>query len=103
MKRLSDEHTSRIAARARALSDVTRVRIIDLLARAELSVGRVAEALASQPSMISKHLQVLHREGLVDRRRDASTVIYSIADDGVVEWCHYLARPRLRAGAEKAS
>lgn len=91
MKRFSEEQTRRIAARAHALADETRVRIIDLLARAELPVGRIASALSSEPSTVSKHLQVLFREGLVDRRRSASTVIYSIADTGVVEWCRYFA------------
>jgi len=97
MKRLSDEQTRCIAGRAHALADVTRVRIIDVLARAELPVGRVAAALASEPSTISKHLQVLFREGLVQRRRSASTVIYSIADTRLLDWCRYLARPQIRS------
>jgi DNA-binding transcriptional ArsR family regulator len=100
MNRLSHEHTRRIAARSQALADVTRVRILDVLARAELSVGRNATALSSEPSTISKHLQVLFREGLVERRRSASTVIYSIADSNLVKWCHYLATPRLRSRSE---
>ena len=97
MKHFSEEHIRRIAARAHALADETRVRIIDLLARAELPVGRIATALASEPSTVSKHLQVLFREGLVERRRDASTVFYSLADDGVVEWCRYFAGRQIRS------
>ena len=92
MTRLSDAQTRQIAARARALADVTRIRIIDVLSRADLSVGRIAEALALEQSTISKHLQVLFRAGFVERQRSASAVIDSLGDRQVLEWCRYLAR-----------
>jgi DNA-binding transcriptional ArsR family regulator len=95
MKRLSDEHMRRIAGRARALADVTRLRIIDLLGRTELPVGKIATSLEAEPSTVSKHLQVLFREGLVERRRSASTVIYSIADAELIDCCRYLAERRI--------
>jgi DNA-binding transcriptional ArsR family regulator len=102
MTRLSDEQMRRIVGRARALSDVTRVRIIDRLGRAELPVGRIAASLQSQPSTISKHLQVLFREGLVQRRRSASTILYSINDRSVLEWCRYLAAACLGISATRS-
>jgi DNA-binding transcriptional ArsR family regulator len=95
MTRLSDAQTRLISARAHALADVTRIRILDVLSRAELSVGRIAAALSLEQSTISKHLQVLFRAGFVERRRAASTIIYSLVDDRLLEWCRYLAR---RAG-----
>jgi hypothetical protein len=45
--------------------------------------------------MISKHLQVLFRAGLVVRRRSASAVIYTIAAEDLSQWCRYLAAARL--------
>jgi DNA-binding transcriptional ArsR family regulator len=99
MRPLSDEQTGRIVARGHALADATRVRIIYLLAKSELTVGRVAAALAAEPSTISKHLQVLYRAGLVARRRSASTVVYSLEDQELIEVCRYLARPRSRPDA----
>jgi DNA-binding transcriptional ArsR family regulator len=103
MKALSPEHISRITRRAHALADVTRIRIVQALARTELPVGRIATALASEPSTISKHLQVLFREGLVTRRRAASTVIYAIADDGVLDWCRYFAQASVGSGRQITS
>jgi DNA-binding transcriptional ArsR family regulator len=94
MRRLSDEQTSLIVTRARALADATRVRILDVLARGELPVGRIADALSSEPSTVSKHLQVLFGAALVERRRSASTIVYSIADRGLMTWCRYLAGAR---------
>ncbi len=92
MTRLSDAQTRLIAARAHALADGTRIRIIDVLSREDLSVGRIAAALALEQSTISKHLQVLFRAGFVERQRSASAVIYSLVDRRLLEWCRYLAR-----------
>ena len=97
MARFSDAQTRLIASRAHALTDVTRIRILDVLSRAEQPVGRIAAALAQEPSTISKHLQVLFRAGFVERRRLASTVIYSLVDARLLEWCRYLSHRIVKA------
>jgi ArsR family transcriptional regulator len=80
-----------IAERSRAIGDPTRVRILDVLSWAPQPVGQIAEALACEPSTISKHLQVLFHAGLVDRRRAASAVIYSLVDASLAAWVRSLA------------
>ena len=95
MRRFSDQQIHTIAARARALGDPTRVRILEVLAQGELPVGVIATAVDSLQSTVSKHLQVLFHAGLVERRRSASAVIYSIADPEVLEWCRYLGSQHL--------
>ena len=77
MRPLSGEHIFRIVARGRAMGDATRVRILNVLSRGEQPVGQLAQTLATEPSTVSKHLQVLFNAGLVFRRREASAVIYS--------------------------
>lgn len=103
MRLLSDDHIRRIAGRAHALADPTRVRIVHTLAKSELAVGEIASALDSEPSTISKHLQVLFREGLVVRRRSASAVIYSIADPRLLDWCRYLSGRQISAAPRTVS
>ena len=98
MKQLSDEHVSVIANRARALGDPTRVKILYVLARGEQAVGSIASAISAQQSTVSKHLQVLFHAGLVERRRVASAVIYSLASEDLVEWCDYLGQRQLADG-----
>jgi DNA-binding transcriptional ArsR family regulator len=95
MKRLTNEQITRIVERSRALSDATRVRILDALARTESPVGQLAAQLDSEPSLISKHLQVLFHAKLVARRREASTVIYSIAAPELLDCCRYLGTVEL--------
>jgi DNA-binding transcriptional ArsR family regulator len=99
MRRLSNEQVTRVAERSRALSDVTRVRIVEALSRAEQPVGQLAAALECEPSMISKHLQVLFHARLVQRRREANAVIYSLSADTLVQWCRFLGATDLHASA----
>jgi DNA-binding transcriptional ArsR family regulator len=53
-----------------ALSDPTRRRILDLLARAELCVTELANSFPVSLPAISKHLRVLEKAGLIRRERD---------------------------------
>lgn len=95
MKALSADQVRLISGRARALGDPTRLRILDSLARAEQPVGQIAAATATQQSTASKHLQVLFHAGLVNRRREASTVFYSLAGEGLLDCVRFLGRRQL--------
>lgn len=92
MRSFSREQVELIAARARALGDATRVRILWVLRRGEHPVGRIAEAAGTQQSTASKHLQVLFHAGLVERRRSAATVIYRIAAPDLLTLLRYLGK-----------
>jgi DNA-binding transcriptional ArsR family regulator len=96
MPSFSNDQIARIASRARALGDPTRVRILQLLARSEHAVGHVASAIGTEQSTVSKHLQVLFNAGLVQRRREASAVIYSVDIPELPALCHFLAQRSLR-------
>jgi DNA-binding transcriptional ArsR family regulator len=99
MRTLTDEQVALVAGRSRALGDATRVRILTVLSRGEQSVGQLAEALETQQSTISKHLQVLFHAGLVQRRREASTVFYAAASAELMVWLRLLASRQLQHAA----
>jgi DNA-binding transcriptional ArsR family regulator len=80
-----------IAGRFRALSDPTRLRIVDQLRRNdELSVGQLTEALGTSQQNVSKHLAALRAEGFVSRRKLGTSSLYRIADPAVLELCDQL-------------
>jgi DNA-binding transcriptional ArsR family regulator len=89
MKRpLTPEAAELIARRFLALSDPTRLRLVDVLReRGEASVGELAEALGASQQNVSKHLATLHSEGFVSRRKQGTSSIYAIADEGVFDLC----------------
>ena len=61
----------------RALSDVTRQKILQLLAREELNVSELVEILHQPQSTISRHLRVLREAALIRDRRHGTSTLYS--------------------------
>jgi ArsR family transcriptional regulator len=62
----------------RALSDPTRLRIIALLERSELSVNELQEITRMGQSRISTHLGLLQESGLLESRREGKRTFYKI-------------------------
>ncbi len=74
---------TRMAELFKALADPTRVRIISLLAHAELCVGDLCLALGmSQPS-VSHHLKLLRLLRIARTRKEGQHVFYALLDDHV--------------------
>src|SRR5690242_5809071 len=53
-----------------AIADPTRRAILALLSRGDITVGDLAEKFPISLNGVSKHVKVLERAGLVDRRVD---------------------------------
>jgi ArsR family transcriptional regulator, lead/cadmium/zinc/bismuth-responsive transcriptional repressor len=83
-KLLRDDDAAALAETFKALGDVTRVRMLDALSRAELCVGDLAELLGSSESAVSHQLRLLRSLRLVRARRDGRLVYYSLDDDHIV-------------------
>ena len=62
----------------RALSDPTRLRIIALLEREEISVNELQEVTRLGQSRISTHLGLLQDAGLVQSRREGKRTFYRL-------------------------
>jgi len=81
----SEYDRQRYAAIGRALSDPKRLCVLESLAGGELSVGDLSTKVGCQVPNMSQHLAVLRSAGLVQSRRDGSTVLYRLADVRVLE------------------
>lgn len=81
-----DDHISlHLANLFSALSDPTRVRIIDLLLDDELSVGSIAEQLGMTESAVSHQLRGLRLQRIVRARKQGRQVFYCLDDEHVAE------------------
>jgi|ERR1700722_2161910 len=69
-----------VASRFALLADPTRVQLLTLLEHDEMPLQKICDQMPSTPQNISRHLCILHRAGLVARRRDGNSVLYSLAD-----------------------
>lgn len=63
--------------------DSTRIKILFVLAEAEVCVCDLAQALGMTVSAISHQLKLLKQNKLVKTRRDGRSIFYSLADDHV--------------------
>lgn len=87
MARFTEAMLAGISARFKTLAEPMRLKILDALRRRERSVGELVDAIGANQANVSKHLAVLYREGLVNRRKDGLRVLYGVADPGVYELC----------------
>jgi ubiquinone/menaquinone biosynthesis C-methylase UbiE len=67
-------------AALRAAGEATRLRILALLAEAELTVSDLTEILRQSQPRISRHLKLLTEAGLVQRFREGSWAFFRLAD-----------------------
>lgn len=66
-----------------ALSDPTRLQLVELLRGGERCVCELTEALGSAQSRLSFHLRILKDAGLVHDRREGRWVYYRLDPDQV--------------------
>ncbi|PLR67244.1 MULTISPECIES: ArsR/SmtB family transcription factor [Bacillaceae] len=80
-----DEETLFITSQTfKALSDPTRLRILNLLTQGERSVNEIAETLSLLQSTVSHQLRFLKNIRLVTFRREGTTLYYSHDDEHVI-------------------
>ncbi len=71
-------HADDAARLLKALANDKRLLILCLLADGERSVGELNALLDLSQSALSQHLAVLRAEGLVETRREAQAIHYSL-------------------------
>jgi DNA-binding transcriptional ArsR family regulator len=87
MEGLPDEALQQVAAYFQALSEPTRLQILNLLRQQERSVGELAQLCGYSSANISRHLALLTQHGLVLREARGNSAYYRIADPAVYELC----------------
>jgi len=75
----------RAAAIARALSDPKRLCVVERLGGGERSVSDLSRDIGCQVPNMSQHLSVLRSAGLVESRREGSTVFYRLVDARILD------------------
>ncbi len=87
MNGLPPEALTQVAAYFQALSEPTRLQILNLLREKERNVGELAELCGYTSANISRHLSLLTQHGLVARESRGNSAYYRIADASIYELC----------------
>jgi DNA-binding transcriptional ArsR family regulator len=78
-----------------ALSDETRLRIVEELALRECTAGELASMFEISRPGVSRHLRVLRESGLVSCRADAQRRVYSLGTGPLEELDAWLDKYRV--------
>ncbi|MEM8559946.1 MAG: metalloregulator ArsR/SmtB family transcription factor [Bacteroidota bacterium] len=90
---LRDDLVERAARRFRVLGDPVRLRLLNAMrVRGELSVQALMDETDQRQANVSKHLGILARDGLVQRRREGTSVYYSLSDPSLPGVCLLVAK-----------
>lgn len=63
-----------------ALGHPTRVAIVEILSRCEMSVGRLCEKVGVEQANASQHLAVLRNKHIVGSRKEGNQIFYRLRD-----------------------
>jgi DNA-binding transcriptional ArsR family regulator len=106
MQGLPPEALEQVADYFQALSEPTRLRILNFLRDGERSAGELAELCGYSGANISRHMAVLVGRGLAVREGRGTSVYFRIADESVYALCDLvcgnIARRFDRVAADRA-
>ena len=106
MQDLPKEALEKVAAYFQALSEPTRLALLNQLRGGERNVGELAQLTGFTIANVSRHLALLGSHGLVAREGRGTSVYYRIADPSVYQLCDLvcgnLARQYERAASDHA-
>lgn len=71
-----------LLAALKSAGEPTRLRLIALLAEAELTVTEITQVLGQSQPRVSRHLKLLCEAGILERVREGAWAFYRISDQG---------------------
>jgi ArsR family transcriptional regulator len=80
-----EEHIALMCDMLKILGEPSRMRIVLTLLQGEMCVLHIVEAVGGNQSAVSQQLRILKHGRLIKSRREGKNVLYSIADEHVVE------------------
>lgn len=98
---ISPEMLPELADFFKLLGEPVRLKLLSSICReGGGSVNELSERLSLGQSVVSKHMNMLHEGGLVDKKQDGSRCLYSMPDDTLCRLC-LIAAEKIRARADR--
>ena len=83
------------------LSEPSRLKILHTLCEGERSVSDIVVDTGVAQTNVSRHLALMHRHGVVERRKDGNQVYYRIADATLPDLCRSVCARMARSMDER--
>ena len=81
---MPDEMLEAVSNRFKLLSEPMRLKILRTLCEGERTVQEIVRETGASQANISKHLALMHDNGVVNRKKDGLKCYYRISDDSIV-------------------
>ena len=72
----------KLLAGLRAAGEATRLRLLHLLSQGEFNVSEITRVLGHSQPRVSRHLKLMVEAGLLERYKEASWVLFRLAEHG---------------------
>ncbi len=90
--RMPEEMLTAVANRFKLLSEPMRLKILRTLCENERTVQEIVNQINASQANVSKHLALMHDNGIVNRRKEGLKCYYSIADDSIIFACYLISK-----------
>ncbi len=90
--KMPDEMLTAVANRFKLLSEPMRLKILRTLCESERTVQEIVNEISASQANVSKHLALMHDNGIVNRRKEGLKCYYSIADDSIIFACYLISK-----------
>ena len=81
-----------VADRFKVLAEPTRLELLNALRDGEKTVTDLVQEARAGQANVSRHLAILYRQGIVERRKEGLFTYYRIADPLLFEICELVCR-----------
>ena len=89
---MPDEMLEAISNRFKLLAEPMRLKILRTLCEREHTVQEIVKSINASQANVSKHLTLMHDNGLVTRRKDGLKCYYRIADESIMLACYLTSK-----------
>jgi DNA-binding transcriptional ArsR family regulator len=89
---MPDEMLEAVSNRFKLLSEPMRLKILRTLCDGERTVQEIVNEVNASQANISKHLALMHDNGVVNRRKEGLKCYYRISDDSIVYSCFLISK-----------
>ena len=81
----SDDEISKAAELLKVLSHPIRLKIICQLGLEEKTVQQLIDSVGSTQSNVSQHLAIMRNNGVLQYRKNATQVLYSVSEKAAID------------------
>jgi len=89
---MPDEMLEAVSNRFKLLAEPMRLKILRILCEQEHTVQEIVKKVNASQANISKHLTLMHDNGVVTRRKEGLKCYYRIADKSIVYACYLTSK-----------